>query len=496
VRARRHALLDVTFQDTRAATYRAEPGGTEAVEAGMLARATLVQAYCHVGDREAVARTVMDQRWQWVLDGLGAARPPLSPGTLDNCRRRLMAHTLDHLVLERTLAWAEQTGGCGARQRRAALDSTPRCGAGRVEDPVHLLGQAWRKAVGRAARALGASAEARLGEAGLVLVGHSRLQAARDRDWGQPQARAQALRGVLAEVERWPKWREQPQRLAAAVPPMQDVRDTSTQLGTQDTAPAPEGGPGGTRLKKQVAPDRRLAIEDADRRHGRTSRATPCKGFPEHGGLDLESQVPRAVVVRPATEPEQAAVALLAETLEPPPGLLQLASALGSMASPRLAPGAEPGGSIMARPWPQGGTLVTTDDCTFDCAHGHVTCPGGPTVSMLPGKNAQFPASACEVCPQRAPCTPARSGQGSSRSIREDEPFQHTLRATMQTQRGRASRRKRTAIAPAISHHVAHQGRRVRSTGLRKNQCDGRRQAAVSTLQVAAHYAEARQLAS
>ena len=45
VREHRHELLDATFQDTLAATYRAAPGGKEPVEAGMLALATLLQAY-------------------------------------------------------------------------------------------------------------------------------------------------------------------------------------------------------------------------------------------------------------------------------------------------------------------------------------------------------------------------------------------------------------------------------------------------------------------
>jgi hypothetical protein len=42
------------------------------VEAGVLALATRLQAYCHVGDRDAVELTVMDQRGQMVLDCLGA----------------------------------------------------------------------------------------------------------------------------------------------------------------------------------------------------------------------------------------------------------------------------------------------------------------------------------------------------------------------------------------------------------------------------------------
>jgi hypothetical protein len=155
-------------------------------------------------------------------------------------------------------------------------------------------------------------------------------------------------------------------------------------------------------------------------------------------------------------------VDLLVEPLAKPPGLLQLEIDLGDMASPRMTPWAAQGVSIMARPWPHGGTRFPKEDFTFDCGHRQVTCPGGQTVPMVPGKDAQFPASASAGCPQRAPCTPAKIGQGRRLSLREDEPFQHTLRATLKTKRGRAALRKRTAVEHAISHHSAHQGRRAR----------------------------------
>ena len=166
------------------------------------------------------------------------------------------------------------------------------------------------------------------------------------------------------------------------------------------------------------------------------------------------------------------------------------------MASPRIAQWAAQGVHIIARPWPQGGPLFTKRDFTLDFQHGTVTCPHGQTVPMVPGKDAQFPARACDACPVRAQCTTARLGPGWSLTIREDEPFQQKLRAKIKTKRGRASVRKRTAVEQAIAHHVAHQGRRARSKGLRKHQCDGRRHAAVSNLQGAARYEEERQLAS
>jgi hypothetical protein len=465
------------------------------VDAGLLALATFLQAYGHVGDRDAVELTVMDKRWQLVLGCLGAEQPPFSQGTLFNFRMRLIAHDLDKTLLDRTVTLAEKTGGFGARQLRAVLDSPPLFGAGRVEDPLHLLGHALRKAVGLAAHALETSAEAVVESAGLTLVGHSSLKAALDLDWGEPRARARALGLVLEEVARWQRWLEQ-QTLAAQKPPRKEVMETMTQIITQDTEADPEGEPGGRRIKKHVAPDRRISIEDEEMRHGRKSRAKTFNGFKEHLAVDLESRVIREVVVRPANEPEHEAVELLAETLENAPGLLQLDIDLGYMASPRIAQWAEQGVYIIARPWPQVGPLCTKPAFTLDFAERQVTCPGAQTVPMILGKPAQFPAAACAACALRGQCTKAARGQGRSLNIRTDEPCQHKLRTKMKTQRGRASLRKRTAVEHTIAHQLTHQGRRARYKGVRKNQCDGRRHAAVSNLQIAAHYEEEHRLAS
>src|SRR5262245_20723635 len=496
LREHRHAILDADFQRLLAQSYRQEPGGQEPGDAGLLALATLLQAYCHVGDRDAVELSVMDKRWQLVLDCLGAEQPPFSQGTLFNFRRRLIAHDLDKTLLERTVALAEQTGGFGARQLRAVLDSTPLFGAGRVEDTLHLLGHALRKAVGLAAQALGTSAEAVVEDAGLTLGGHISLKAALDLDWGEPRARSRPLGLVLDEVARWQRWLEQQQTLAAEQPPLQEVMETITHILTQDTEPDPGGGPGGRRLKQHVAPDRRISIEDKDIRHGRKSSAKTFNGFKEHFAVDLDSKVIREVLVRPANEPEHEVVELLADTLAQAPGLVQLDIDLAYMASPRIAQWAEQGVDIIARPWPQVGPLFTKQEFPLDFAAMQVTCPGGQTLPLVPGQDAQFPAAACDVCTLRAQCTQATFGQGRSLHIREDAQFQQKLRTKMKTQRGRASLRKRTAVEHTIAHQLAHQGRRARYKGLRKNQFDGRRHAAVSNLQIAAHYEEEHRLAS
>jgi hypothetical protein len=169
-------------------------------------------------------------------------------------------------------------------------------GAGRVEDTLHLLGQALRKAVGLAAEALGLAVAAVVEDAGLPLVGHSSLKAALDLDGGEPKARERALGLVLAEVAQWQRWLAPQQTLAAQDAPLKEAMGTITQIITQDTEPDPEGGPGGRRLKKAVAPARRISIEDTERRHGRTSSAKTFNGFKEHFAVDVESNVTREVV--------------------------------------------------------------------------------------------------------------------------------------------------------------------------------------------------------
>jgi hypothetical protein len=156
----------------------------------------------------------------------------------------------------------------------------------------------------------------------------------------------------------------------------------------------------------------------------------------------------------------------------------------------------EQGVYMSARPWPQVGPLFTKQEFILDFVTMQVTGPGRQTVPLVPGKDAQFPAAVCDVCPLRAQCTKATLGQGRSLHIREDEQFQQKLRTKMKTPRGRASLRQRTAVEHTIAHQLAHQGRRARYKGLRKNQFDGRRHAAVSNLQIAAHYEEEHCLAS
>jgi len=95
-----------------------------------------------------IEATTMDARWGMVLDCLGSEEAPFSKGTLVGFRQRLIESGMDRRLLERTIEVAVAYGGFGARNLRAALDSSPLWGAGRVEDTYNLLGHALHKALG------------------------------------------------------------------------------------------------------------------------------------------------------------------------------------------------------------------------------------------------------------------------------------------------------------------------------------------------------------
>jgi len=140
LRTIRHELFDAAFQAELAAAY--QPRGTAPLPAALLAMVTLLQAYTQTGDAEAVTAAEVDQRWQLVLDCMGCAHAPFSQGALVKFRERMIAHDLDQKLLDRTVALAKAHGGFGWQALRAALDSSPLIGAGRVQDTWNLIGRA------------------------------------------------------------------------------------------------------------------------------------------------------------------------------------------------------------------------------------------------------------------------------------------------------------------------------------------------------------------
>ena len=346
---------------------------------------------------------------------------------------------------------AARTGGFGARALRAALDSSPLWGAGRVEDTFNLMGHALRKALGVIAvlqgRGQAAGTAVMAGLAGVPQLAASSLKAALDADWDDPAARDHALAGVLGLLDRVDAFvagQAGDEAAAAAVAAARQVRDQDIDL----TGPAPA-------LRRGVAEDRRISVEDAEMRHGRKSRSVLFDGYKRHVLRDLDTGLVPAVGITPANAPEASVTDAITTDLDAAGWHLSelhidrayLSSALVRDRGPDLA--------IFCKAWRvrNTGGRFAKDQFTLDFAAGQLTRPAGVSMPFEPGRTVRFPEGTCAACPLRARCT--TSSNGRSVSIHPDEALLAGLRRRQHTPDGRAKLRERVAVEHALAH-VGH----------------------------------------
>jgi len=478
LRAIRAELFDDAFQAELAAVY--QPRGTAPLPGALLAMVTLLQAYTQVSDADAVVAAQVDRRWQLVLGCLGATEAPFSQGALVKFRERMIAHDLDRALLDRTVTLAKQTGQFGWQALRAALDSSPLVGRGRVEDTWNLLGRALRTVVTCAATTLKVPREQVLAGAGVTLLGASSLKAALDIDWGDPAAQIEALARLLAEVDRVEAWVAGHVPVAEA-PTVQAALAALRRVLAQDLEPDPTTGQ--RRIRRGVAPDRMPSLGDPAMRHGRKTRTKLFTGYKRHVLTLVDADLIVGALVRPANEPEHQALALLEPDLAPHGPLAELQIDRGYLGSPRVGALAAAGIAIRAKAWTSTNRgRFPKQAFTIDLGAAQVVCPAQQVVTIARGATTvQFPAAVCHPCGQRAACTTARGGR--SIGIHPQEALLQTLRAHQQRPEGRAHLRERTTVEHSLARVDQIQGPKARYKGLRKNTLDLRRTAVIANLQ-------------
>src|SRR5438270_3880891 len=206
LRQHRHELFNEAFQQELATLYCQAERGHPPIAPAMLALALILQAYMGISDDEVIEATVMDRRWQLVLDCLDTEQAPFSKGTLVAFRQRLIEAHMDRRLIERTIEIASQSQAFGPRALRAALDSSPLWGAGRGEDTYNLVGHALKKVMRVVADQQGRELAEVAKEAGAAVVCETSLKGALDQDWDQVGQREEALGlvlKVLQAVETW-----------------------------------------------------------------------------------------------------------------------------------------------------------------------------------------------------------------------------------------------------------------------------------------------------
>lgn len=487
LRQYRHAIFSEPFQAELASVYKDSPLGFAPIPPAQLALATILQAYTGVSDDEVIEATTMDRRWQLVLDCLDCSEPPFSKGTLVAFRQRMIAQNWDRRLIERTVEVATTSGAFGSRALRAALDSSPLWGAGKVEDTYNLLGHALTKALSVIARQQGRELAELACDVGAEVLGGSSLKAALDLDWDDSTDRDQALSQVLDAVSALAQWLDQHPVVAVlpgdATPQIVEFSQTAVrQVVAQDVVEDAQGQP---TLRRGVAKERRISIEDAQMRHGRKSRSQRIDGYKRHVVQDLDTGLVRAVGVTAANAPEATVTPDLATDLAAQQVVLgelhldraYLTSHWVRERSPDLA--------IYCKAWPvrnRRGFPKTA--FALDWEQQTITCPHQVVIPFRLGQTVHFPEDSCAACPLRARCT--TSVHGRSVAIHRDERLLEELRERQATPLGRAKLRERVQVEHTLAHVGRWQGRRARYRGIRKNLFDLRRCAVVHSLHVIA----------
>ena len=482
LREHRHSLFDEAFQQELATMYKDAPQGQPPISPAKLGLAAILQTYTGVSDDELIEAMVMDRRWQLVLDCLDAETPPFSKPTFVAFRERMIATQMDRRLLARTVDVAAATGAFGSRNLRAALDSSPLWGAGRVEDTYNLLGHALRKALGVIARQQGRGLADLAAEAGTPLVAGTSLKAALDLDWDDPAAHDQALALVLNSLEQFETWLETQPEVLATQPTVLTSLAAAEQIRTQDVVSSDTGTP---TLRDGVAPDRRISLEDSQMRHGRKSRSQLVDGYKRHVLRDLDSGLVPVVGITPANVPEAQVTDSISLDLHAQGLTLRELHIDRAYLSSHLVRERDEDLEISCRAWPvrQGERFAKTA-FVLDWEQGTIQCPDGVVIPFTVGSNVVFPSDRCSGCALRPGCTTSKTGR--SVSIHRDERLMQELRERQLTPQGRAKLRERVPVEHSLAHIGHWQGDRARYRGERKNLFDLRRTAVVHNLHVIA----------
>ena len=481
LRSHRHELFDDAFQEELAALYAPSLRGQPPIPPAQLALATILQAYTGVSDDEVIEATLMDRRWQLVLDCLDTEQAPFGKGTLVTFRKRLIEAHMDRRLIERTIELASQSQAFGPRALRAALDSSPLWGAGRVEDMYNPLGHALKKVMRVVADQQGRALAEVAKEAGAELVCGTSLKAVLDRDWDQQMQKNEALEvvlHVLSAVQTWVETLADPDEQAVA----QQGTKIAEQVREQDVEVNEQGK---ASLIKGVAKDRRISVEDAEMRHGRKSCSVRVDGYKRHVLHDLDSGLIRAVGITPANVSEASVTEAISEDLASQGASLKELHIDRAYLSSHLVHERSEDLDIYCKAWPvREGQHFPKQTFALDWEQQIIRCPAEQEMPFVPGGVVHFLKDICVQCPLKAQCT--TSAKGRSVSIHPDEALLIELRERQQTPEGRAKLRERVAVEHALAHVGQWQGRRARYRGLRKNLFDLRRCAVVHNLHVLA----------
>jgi len=469
------------FRDEDFANLYCRDNGRPSVPPSLLATALVLQTYDDVSDDEAKQRADYDLRWKVAL-GIELETRPFAKSTLQEFRAQLILHDQARAIFQRSLEIAKHRGvwkkGHPPDERqhiKLALDTTHILGRGAVRDTYNLLADGIVQVLRGLASLVACDLVELAEEVGCArYVQGPSLKGQADVEWTDPKARQRFLAEIVSDAEQLLDLvRGTRSELTKDSPEDQELV-AATALLARILGQDIERDDNGPRLKRGVAADRLISVQDPEMRHGRKSSSQRFKGHKAQVAVDTDSQLITAVDVLAGNAPDAQHALAVVEASETATEC-RVEEVLGDCAygsGETRAEFAATGRTIIAKvPEPYNGELFTKTAFQIDLEARTCTCPNGQMTADLRltkdhGGTFVFATETCAACPLRAECTRSRGG----RSVHL-HPHEALLQAAREVQRSPAfaeARRRRQVVEHRIARLVQLGIRQARYCGRTK----------------------------
>jgi len=472
--------------------------GRRSVPPRIVATVMVLQRWCGMSDREAVAAFEFDARFKFACGGLAFDYPGFAHTVLVDMRARLARSDRPRRIFDVVLDAARQAGVVGTKR---ALDSTPLYDAVATQDTVTMIRSAIRQLLAAADPGLEAELRAVLvrdddyGSAGKPVC-----------DWDDPTARTDLVAELAVD--------------AHACLDVLDGRDLSGEVGRVGELLAAVVGQdleqvdGRFRIARRVAKDRIISTVDPQARHGHKTAARGFDGYKGHIAEDPDSEIITDTKVTAGNSSDgSVAHDLIADLLntdtdtdtdtdhdagpgDTEPGIGDTAdadkpsvygdAAYGTGEFQDRLDDAGIDSKCRTQPPAKPKDRYGKNSFNIDLDADTVTCPNAITVTIrrsVHGNGIAYFAAACATCPLRDECTQAANGRTIRVGIYEAVLARHRLQQQDPAWRDdyRATRPK---VERKIGHLMRHRhgGRRARMRGNTKIDADFNLLAAAANL--------------
>jgi transposase len=396
-----------------------EGRGRPSIPPSQLAKVLLLQYRSGLSDEQAMESVAWDLRWKIAL-GLPVDHRGWNPSTLTRYRARLLLHGKERLVLENSLALAEELGMLDAPAEQI-VDSTPMLGAAATQDTVRLV----RSGVKRLLDSVAAvDEEAARGVSDGLVFDYAKPSEKPDCRWREKAERERMLTRVAEDAERALRAVERADGLLDEGA-IEEAHALLRELVGQDFDVDEDGVP---RLHRGTRQDRILSTVDTEMRHGRKSQHQRFDGYKLHAAATNTAEpLITAVEVAPANEQDgpQAAALIDAqpEARRPERLLGDTAYGTGPVRAELSRREVEVLAPVPEKPVREG--RLAKRDFRIDLEAGTVTCPAGQVAKIHAqpsgARVAVFPRAVCRDCPLRARCLGPRTAHKNLQLAPDEE---------------------------------------------------------------------------